>query len=88
MKLPITHQRFNIDVAISLLQDCEKLHVLPSLIGELQCSNIVKCQFSFSYVTQIFFFYRKHRLLQHREKLYVLPSLMGELHFRFVAYFY
>ncbi|KAF5766016.1 hypothetical protein HanXRQr2_Chr15g0710381 [Helianthus annuus] len=36
MKLPITHQPFNIDVVVSLLQHREKLHVLPSLMGELQ----------------------------------------------------
>ncbi|KAJ0453230.1 hypothetical protein HanHA300_Chr15g0588021 [Helianthus annuus] len=48
MKLPFTHQPFNIDVAVSLLQYREKLHVLPSLMGELHCSIFVKSKVSFS----------------------------------------
>ncbi|KAJ0888849.1 hypothetical protein HanRHA438_Chr09g0406581 [Helianthus annuus] len=48
MKLPITHQPFNIDIAVSLLQHREKLHVLPSLMGELHCSIFVKSKVRFS----------------------------------------
>ncbi|MFS8022529.1 hypothetical protein Hanom_Chr16g01440581 [Helianthus anomalus] len=58
------HSRFNeaslhtstfIDVALSLLQHREKLHVLPSLMGELHCSHNVKSKVSFSYFSEIFF---------------------------------
>ncbi|MFS7927344.1 hypothetical protein Hanom_Chr04g00307971 [Helianthus anomalus] len=79
MKLPFTHQPFNIDVAVSLLQHREKLHVLLSLMGELHFSVFVKSKVSFSYVSEIFFFYTKYRLVQYREKLYMLPSLRGNL---------
>ncbi|MFS7917298.1 hypothetical protein Hanom_Chr03g00187371 [Helianthus anomalus] len=79
MKLPFTHQPFNIDVAVSLLQHREKLHVLPSLMGELHYSIFVKSKVRFSYVSEIFFFYTKYRLVQYREKLDVLQQLRGDL---------
>ncbi|KAF5757443.1 hypothetical protein HanXRQr2_Chr17g0826761 [Helianthus annuus] len=79
MKLPFIHQPFNIDVAISLLQRREKLHVLPSLMGELHCSIFVKSKVSFSCVRKIFFFYTKYRFVQYREKLDVLQQLRGDL---------
>ncbi|KAF5819134.1 hypothetical protein HanXRQr2_Chr02g0074151 [Helianthus annuus] len=79
MKLPITHQPFNIDVAVSLMQHREKLHVLPSLMGELHCSIFVKSKVRFSCVRKIFSFYRKYRFVQYREKSDVLQQLRRDL---------
>ena len=79
MKLPFTHQPFNIDVAVSLLKHREKLHVLPSLMGELHCSIFLKSKVSFSYVSEIFFFYTKYRFVQYREKSDVLQQLRRDL---------
>ncbi|KAJ0803171.1 hypothetical protein HanPI659440_Chr03g0136921 [Helianthus annuus] len=79
MKLPITHQPFNIDVAVSLLQHREKLHVLSSLMGELHCSIFVKSKVRFSCVRKIFSFYRKDRFVQYREKSDVLQQLRRDL---------
>ncbi|KAJ0654451.1 hypothetical protein HanOQP8_Chr15g0595121 [Helianthus annuus] len=79
MKLPFTHQPFNIDVAVSLLQYREKLHVLPSLMEELHCSIFVKSKVSFSCISKIFFFYTKYRFVQYREKLDALQQLRGDL---------
>ncbi|KAJ0784708.1 hypothetical protein HanLR1_Chr01g0034881 [Helianthus annuus] len=79
MKLPITHQPFNIDVAVSLLQHREKLHVLPSLMGELHCLIFVKSKVRFSCVRKNFSFYRKYRFVQYREKSDVLQQLRRDL---------
>ncbi|KAJ0924912.1 hypothetical protein HanRHA438_Chr04g0153741 [Helianthus annuus] len=41
MKVRIPHQPFNFDVAVSLLQHREKLHVLPSLMAEMQLQRTI-----------------------------------------------
>ncbi|KAJ0577710.1 hypothetical protein HanIR_Chr05g0239111 [Helianthus annuus] len=73
MKLPITHQPFNIDVAVSLLQHREKL----------RCSIFVKSKVRFSCVRFVIgissFIESMDRFVKYLENLDVLQQLRREL---------